>query len=137
MFTCIVSIDTSNDDYILRLNISFENKKICDDTIKSINQKKYSTDFIKNVTSHMNKTSDCENSNSTFFKTSEEALDFLQNFLNEYDTLLDDYDTLSIIDRHIKKKYKVYKTDFSEVFKEKMNNFHDSSDSDDDYVEYF
>ena len=66
----------------------------------------------------------------TFFKTSEEALDFFQNFLDEYDTL-------SIIDRHIKKKYKVYQTQFSEIFKEKMNNFHDSSDSDDDYVEYF
>jgi hypothetical protein len=130
MFTCIISIDTSDDDYILRLNISFDNKKICDDTIKIINQRKYSTDFIKNVTSHMNETSECENSNSTFFKTSEEALDFFQNFLDEYDTL-------SIIDRHIKKKYKVYQTQFSEIFKEKMNNFHDSSDSDDDYVEYF
>jgi hypothetical protein len=124
MFVCIISVDL-NDDYILRFNMSFDNKKKCDDTMKIINDKKYESDFSKNcVNAHLS-TESTEFKNSTFFNCSKDAITFLESFFKEFRT----------INNQLKKKYKVYETNYSNIFKEKMDNFYDyhNSSSDNEY----
>jgi hypothetical protein len=128
MFTCIISIDILNDDYILRFNVSFDNKKSCDDIIKIINNKNYKSEYSKkNVHAHLS-TENMYFDNSTFFRSTKDAIIFLENFFKEFCVNNE-------LNKQLEKNYKVYETKFSNVFQEKINNFyHSDSDFNDEYL---
>jgi len=108
--------------------VSFDNKKSCDDTIKIINNKNYKSEYSKkNVHAHLS-TENMYFDNSTFFRSTKDAIIFLENFFKEFCVNNE-------LNKQLEKNYKVYETKFSNVFQEKINNFyHSDSDFNDEYL---
>lgn len=85
---CQVIIDILDDDYVYSIDFVFENEKLLQSFITKINEGLYETEFSKNcVLCHKIEETEINKTLLNFVLYEKEAIQFVENFLNEYDKL--------------------------------------------------